>query len=136
MTKVTNASATESRKLDHILINLEKDVQFPRLTTGLERYRFLHQALPELNLTDIDTRLTVFGKPLSSPILISSMTGGTDMARGDQSQSGARGAATRDRHGLGVRSAPPLKRAPSPTVTPYATSRRTFCSSPTLARCS
>lgn len=81
MTKVTKASATESRKLDHILINLEQDVQFPRLTTGLERYRFLHQALPELNLNDIDTRVTVFGKRLKSPILISSMTGGTDMAR-------------------------------------------------------
>ena len=81
MAKVTKASATESRKLDHILINLEEDVQFPRVTTGLERYRFLHQALPELNLNDIDTRLSVFDKQLQSPILISSMTGGTDMAR-------------------------------------------------------
>ena len=81
MTKVTKAGATESRKLDHILINLEEDVQFPRVTTGLERYRFMHQALPELNLNDIDTRLTVFDKQLRSPILISSMTGGTDMAR-------------------------------------------------------
>lgn len=81
MTKVTKASATESRKLDHILINLEHDVQFPRLTTGLERHRFMHQALPELNLNRIDTAATVFGKRLLSPILISSMTGGTDMAR-------------------------------------------------------
>ncbi|MCE2473216.1 MAG: type 2 isopentenyl-diphosphate Delta-isomerase, partial [Anaerolineae bacterium] len=81
MTKVTKASATESRKLDHILINLEQDVQFPRLTTGLERYRFTHQALPELNLNDIDTSVKVFEKRLLAPILISSMTGGTDMAR-------------------------------------------------------
>ena len=81
MTKVTKASATESRKLDHILINLEQDVQFPRLTTGLERFRFMHQALPELNLNDIDIAVTIFGKRLRSPLLISSMTGGTDMAR-------------------------------------------------------
>lgn len=81
MTKVTKASATESRKQDHILINLEQDVQFPRVTTGFERYRFMHQALPELNLNDIDTEVTVFDKRLLSPILISSMTGGTDMAR-------------------------------------------------------
>ena len=81
MTEVTKAGATESRKLDHILINLEEDVQFPRVTTGLERYRFMHQALPELSLNDIDTRLTVFDKQLQSPILISSMTGGTEMAR-------------------------------------------------------
>src|SRR5690606_25465239 len=54
--------------------------QFPRLTTGLERYRFMHQALPELNLDDIDASVNLFGRTLSSPILISSMTGGTDVA--------------------------------------------------------
>ncbi|MCB9454900.1 MAG: type 2 isopentenyl-diphosphate Delta-isomerase [Anaerolineaceae bacterium] len=79
MSKVTDAT-TENRKVDHIRINLEKDVQFPRLTTGLEKYRFIHQALPEINLKDIDTSITLFGKQLSAPILISSMTGGTDMA--------------------------------------------------------
>ena len=81
MTKVTETPTTESRKVDHIRINLEQDVQFPRLTTGLERYRFLHQALPELNLSEIDTTTEVFGKQLASPVLISSMTGGTNMAR-------------------------------------------------------
>lgn len=80
MTKVTDIPTTESRKADHIRINLEKDVQFPRLTTGLERYRFMHQALPEIDLADVDTRVTIFGKTLSVPIVISSMTGGTDMA--------------------------------------------------------
>ena len=81
MAKVTDAHATESRKVDHIRINLDENVQFPRISTGLEKYRFMHQALPELSLTEIDTSLTVFGKALGSPILISSMTGGTDMAR-------------------------------------------------------
>lgn len=80
MTKVTDTPTTESRKLDHIRINLEQNVQFPRLTTGLEKYRFLHQALPELNLSDIDTSITIFDKKLSAPILISSMTGGTELA--------------------------------------------------------
>ena len=47
MSKVTEQPTTESRKQDHIRINLENDVQFPRVTTGLERYRLLHQALPE-----------------------------------------------------------------------------------------
>ncbi len=72
---------TESRKVDHIKINLERDVQFPNLTTGLEHYRFMHQALPELDLANVDPRVTLFGKTLSAPILISSMTGGTDMAK-------------------------------------------------------
>jgi isopentenyl-diphosphate delta-isomerase len=80
MTKVTDTPSTENRKVDHIRINLEKDVQFPRLTTGLERYRFIHQALPEFNLSDVDTRITLFGKMLATPIIISSMTGGTDIA--------------------------------------------------------
>ena len=40
----------ERRKADHIRINLEENVQFPRLTTGLEQVQFAHQALPELNL--------------------------------------------------------------------------------------
>jgi isopentenyl-diphosphate Delta-isomerase len=80
MSKVTDTPTTETRKADHIRINLEKDVQFPRLTTGLERYRFLHQALPEFNLEDVDTSVALFGKTLAVPIVISSMTGGTDMA--------------------------------------------------------
>lgn len=78
MSKVT--PTTESRKVDHIRINLERDVQFPRLTTGLEHYRFMHQALPELDLHEVDSTVTLFGKTLSSPILISSMTGGTELA--------------------------------------------------------
>jgi len=81
MTKVTRAALTERRKDDHIRINLDEDVQFPRVTTGLERLRFMHQALPELDLEAVDTRTTVFGKSLSSPLLISSMTGGTERAR-------------------------------------------------------
>ncbi|PJF31682.1 MAG: type 2 isopentenyl-diphosphate Delta-isomerase [Candidatus Thermofonsia Clade 1 bacterium] len=70
----------ERRKADHIRINLEENVQFPRLTTGLERYRFMHCALPELDLAEIDTSLVFMGKRLSAPLLISSMTGGTSLA--------------------------------------------------------
>ncbi|MBW4435781.1 MAG: type 2 isopentenyl-diphosphate Delta-isomerase [Pleurocapsa minor GSE-CHR-MK-17-07R] len=80
MTKVTEQTVIEDRKADHIRINLEKDVQFPRLRTGLDDLHFMHNALPELNLSDIDTRVTLFGKTVSAPVFISSMTGGTDMA--------------------------------------------------------
>ena len=66
----------DQRKADHIKINLEKDVR-SALTTGLEKYRFTHEALPELDLERIDTSLSLFGKPLAAPMLISSMTGGT-----------------------------------------------------------
>jgi isopentenyl-diphosphate delta-isomerase len=77
MTEVTGTSA---RKADHIRINLEEDVR-SGLTTGLERYHFVHQALPELDLKAVDTQTTWFGKTLRLPLLISSMTGGTETAR-------------------------------------------------------
>ena len=71
----------EQRKADHIRINLEEDVNFRHLTTGLDRYHFLHQALPEIDLASIDTSTSLFGKSLKAPILISSMTGGTEYAQ-------------------------------------------------------
>ncbi len=72
---------TAQRKAEHIRINLEEDVGFDRLTTGLERYRFVHQALPELDLDQVDVTTTMFGKSVRAPLLISSMTGGTEQAR-------------------------------------------------------
>ncbi len=71
----------ESRKADHIRINLEENVQFPVLRTGLENYRFEHRALPEINLADVDIATDFLGKRLEAPLLVSSMTGGTDLAR-------------------------------------------------------
>ena len=71
MRKVT---PIDRRKTDHIRINLDQDVR-STLTNGLERYRFIHQALPELNLNQIDLTLRLFKKDLNAPILISSMTG-------------------------------------------------------------
>jgi len=74
MKKVTRIS---ERKTEHIKINLYQDVS-SGIKTGLEKYRFVHEALPEMDLTDVDTSLDLFGKRLSSPILISSMTGGSE----------------------------------------------------------
>jgi isopentenyl-diphosphate Delta-isomerase len=73
---MTKVAPIDQRKADHIKINLEKDVR-SALTTGLENYHFTHEALPELDLEAVDTRLSLFGKRLAAPILISSMTGGT-----------------------------------------------------------
>jgi isopentenyl-diphosphate delta-isomerase len=69
-----------ARKADHLRLNLEKEVQFCKVTTGLERYRFRHQALPEIDLAAIDLSTTFLGKSLRYPFLISSMTGGTGQA--------------------------------------------------------
>jgi isopentenyl-diphosphate delta-isomerase len=72
-------SSLETRKHDHLRINLEKDVQ-SKLRSGLESYHFIHEAIPELDLEAVDTSLSLFGKRLTAPILISSMTGGTEDA--------------------------------------------------------
>ncbi|MCW5876332.1 MAG: type 2 isopentenyl-diphosphate Delta-isomerase [Anaerolineales bacterium] len=72
-------ASTSSRKADHIRINLEEDVR-SALTTGLERYFFLHSALPELDLEEVDLGVEIFGKQLKAPLLISAMTGGSEEA--------------------------------------------------------
>ncbi len=69
------------RKADQLRISLEEEVQFEGLTTGLERYHFVHQALPEMALEEVDLSLTLFGKRLRAPLLISSMTGGIEQAK-------------------------------------------------------
>jgi isopentenyl-diphosphate delta-isomerase len=71
----------EQRKLEHLHINLERDVSFPRVTTGLERYRFVHNPLPEISLSDVDLTTEFLNKQLRLPMLISSMTGGTAEAQ-------------------------------------------------------
>jgi isopentenyl-diphosphate delta-isomerase len=72
---------TQTRKADHLRICLDEDVQFHAVTNGLERYRFTHCCLPELNRSEIDITTTFLGKSLGAPLLISSMTGGTEQAK-------------------------------------------------------
>lgn len=69
--------ATVRRKAEHVRICLEEDVNGSGITTGLERYRFVHQALPEMKFDDIDLSMTWFGKQTKTPLVISSMTGGS-----------------------------------------------------------
>lgn len=72
---------TQRRKADHIRVCLEQDVQCQTTTTGLEKYRFQHCCLPELDWADLNTQTPFLGKSLGAPLLISSMTGGTEQAQ-------------------------------------------------------
>ncbi len=65
---------TSSRKLDHIRICLEKEVESGY--TGFEDVEFAHNALPEIDFEEINMKTSIFGKKLSAPFLIASMTGG------------------------------------------------------------
>lgn len=67
---------TSSRKRDHVQIVLNQDVTFRSKTTGFEQWEFVHNALPELNFSEIDTSASFLGKSLSMPLMISCMTGG------------------------------------------------------------
>jgi len=70
----------KQRKKDGIDIPLKKDVQARTTSTFLECVRLVHNALPELNYDDIDTSTKFLGAKFSAPIIIDSMTGGTDEA--------------------------------------------------------
>jgi len=74
-----DSSIVSSRKDDHIRINLDMDVK-SSITTGLESIHLKPRALPEIDLAEVDISTTFFGKKIKAPILISSMTGGTDTA--------------------------------------------------------
>lgn len=44
---------------------------------GFENYRFIHNPIPEIDFDEIDVSTCFLGKKLKSPLLISSMTGGS-----------------------------------------------------------
>ena len=72
---------TQARKKEHLEICLDTESVSSQSSTGLDRYRFIHNALPELDLDEIVINTTFLGKQLRAPVLISSMTGGFDLAR-------------------------------------------------------
>lgn len=72
---------TQTRKADHLRICLEDDVQFCHLTNGLDKYRFTHSCLPELDFDEVTIGTQFLNKSLNAPLLISSMTGGTQQAK-------------------------------------------------------
>lgn len=67
------------RKQEHIEICLNEDVR-SAVSTGLENYRLIHQALPEMALDDVDTSSSFLGHSLGAPLLLSAMTGGAPEA--------------------------------------------------------
>jgi isopentenyl-diphosphate delta-isomerase len=70
----------EERKVDHIKICLEENVQARRTTTGFEDVFLVHKALPEIEREEIDLSTVVFNHKFSVPIFVGAMTGGTTKA--------------------------------------------------------
>lgn len=65
----------EQRKRDHIRIALDSKAQ-SELSAGLESIELLHEALPDLDFSDLDLRTKFQQHTLSVPFFISSMTAG------------------------------------------------------------
>ncbi len=79
----------------HLEVCLHEAVEY-RKTTGLERYEFVNEAMPELALGDVDLSCVLAGKPLRAPLMISPMTGGTERGR----EINRKLASAAERHGL------------------------------------
>jgi isopentenyl-diphosphate delta-isomerase len=69
------------RKNDHLDLAARGNVGFRDKTTLLECVELVHDAMPELNLDDVDLRVRVLGRSLRAPIIVAGMTGGTERAR-------------------------------------------------------
>ena len=72
---------TSDRKIEHLLLCVEKDVEAHKTYQGLRASGFddiylVHNCLPEIDKKALDLDMDFLGKKLRAPLLISSMTGG------------------------------------------------------------
>ncbi|MEM2972173.1 MAG: type 2 isopentenyl-diphosphate Delta-isomerase [Candidatus Bathyarchaeia archaeon] len=74
------AKETERRKVEHIRISLNQNVQARKVTTGFEDIHFVHGALPEIDKQKIDLSTTVFNHKFAAPLIVGAITGGTPEA--------------------------------------------------------
>ena len=74
------SNSIAARKDQHLDIVLQGLGRQDEVTTGFEKMRFRHCALPEIALDQIDLSSTFLNKRLAAPLLISSMTGGPSRA--------------------------------------------------------
>ncbi|MGC8608301.1 MAG: type 2 isopentenyl-diphosphate Delta-isomerase [Thermoplasmata archaeon] len=86
----------EKRKEEHIRIAESEDVS--AFHNYWDDVSLLHEADPEIDYDDIDTSVTFLGKKLNFPMIISSMTGGTDLA----TRINANLAKAAEKYGLGM----------------------------------
>ena len=80
-TATVSERTISERKTQHIDIACNEDVTFKTTGTLLDGVRLIHEALPDLSLDDLDTRVELFGKTLRAPIVIAGMTGGSERSK-------------------------------------------------------
>src|SRR5476649_2659284 len=75
-----NHSLFESRKADHIRLAMLESMQATG-GSGFDRIRLIHEALPEVDFSEITLATSLFGRPIDVPLFISSMTAGHEGSR-------------------------------------------------------
>lgn len=65
----------EARKQDHLRIALSDQVQAKSLS-GLSEIQLIHEALPEIDFSEVNIQSELFGRQVMTPFFISSMTAG------------------------------------------------------------
>ncbi len=65
----------KQRKIEHVSVALGQDISVAQRANWND-IQFVHQALPEVDLDEIDTTVNFLGHTLHYPIFISSLTGG------------------------------------------------------------
>src|SRR5205823_9307111 len=87
----------EQRKADHLRLSATGDVE--ALTgPGWDDVRLVHDALPDIDLCDIDVSTDFLGRRLRAPLMIAGMTGGHRTAH----EVNAALARAAERHGLAM----------------------------------
>lgn len=71
---MTNIGQLKKRKKDHLKHALSPGVQLG--DTGFSSYRFIHNAIPDIDFENIETATSFLGKRIDYPFFISCMTGG------------------------------------------------------------
>ncbi len=63
------------RKKDHVELTVTEGTQYSQ-SAGFDQFYFAHNALPEVDLSEVSTKADLLGRTFSFPLFISSMTGG------------------------------------------------------------
>src|SRR5437763_9512898 len=69
----------EARKAEHLRVTATQDVN-TRAAAGWADVHLLHEALPEVDLDEVDLSVDLFGRRLGAPLVLAAMTGGHALA--------------------------------------------------------
>src|SRR5712691_4744757 len=94
---MSEVDPVEARKAEHLRVSASGDVN-ARVGAGWDDVHLVHEALPEVDVADIDLSVELFGKRLRAPLVLAGVTGGHAEAR----EINAMLARAAERHGLGM----------------------------------